>query len=842
MAYTGVNWKNDPDHSSPINAENLEIMDNGIISVDRENADIKTALITEPIIPITWEQGRLATDTGGLVATNYAIRSKNFIPVDDKHRKISVLFGNYEVPTGSSGLSCYIYEYSSTNPASLITYTAYIGRNGNVVHTFAQNTVAFKVVMNYLSTDTYLITPDKGYLVNILWTDDGLPKVLDNISASVDEVRNIIKNEPVIQSTWEQGRLSTTGGLVASDYAIRNKDFISVDNNHKKISVLFGDYAVPSGSSGLSCIIYEYNNINPVTLETYTTYVSRNGNFIHTLAQNTVAFKIVLYYNPLNTYPLTPDKSYLITIMWGNDGLTKEINDIVLSVNDINENLSKTLIVEPIIPVVWEQGRLSTTGGLVATNYAIRSKNFISIDSKRRGISIMFGNYSLPVGSTGLACIVYEYSNTDPYTLVTSQEYIARNGNITHNFAQNTVAFKITLRYLSSETYLITPSEGYLINPLWANDGMSKAVVDLYDWEYGKYRYLVWELGRLNTHGEETSALPPKIRTKYINIHGIKKLLINAPVNTLLNYYWYGIDKSFISYNGYSLTGIRESNRTIFDVPENAYYLRIVVGKSDNSTIAISYGEDVSLYDFDAVNNGEIITNPPMLTIIDDDSYRGFYTDLYPVMAGKKVPVASAIIVGNVGGNGYMTWNEITECNQNGMEILSHSYSHYMPSENDPTLEEISLDYRKAKHVMATHGIYSPDLLVFPGSSGITEKYIKAGKQNYSGGFTAGSNTTNYKGLYPYAIRRYRVGNNSDYMIDIDVLKDLIDTLESGWMVWMVHTSSHSWVSGTGEGSSAYVLGQAVDYALSKGIPIVTAECGFRTYSSEWNSTQAPEY
>ena len=501
---------------------------------------------------------------------------------------------------------------------------------------------------------------------------------------------------------------------------------------------------------------------------------------------------------------------------------------------------------EPIIPIAWGQGRLSTSDGkVVSTDYAIHSKDFISVDENRKGITVIFGDYDMPAGTgvTNLSCRIYEYSSTNPVTLIGNTEYKKRNGRLfEHTFSSNAVAFKITLSYLVAETAAMTPDKGYLITPMWTKDGLPNVVVSTYDWEHGKYSRLAWEQGRITTTGGETSANPPRIRTGYININGIKKLLINAPVNTIINYYWYGRDKTFQSYSSYSLIGIRASNRTIVDIPDGAYFVRIVIGISNNPAITVSYGANVSIYNFDAINNGGIITNPPMLTIIDDDSFSGFYTDIYPVMVAKNVPVSCAVIVGDVGTTHRMTWEEISNCSKNGMEILSHSYSHFMPPSDDPSLEEISADYRKAKQIIAAHGIYTPNLLVFPGSSGLTQKFITAAKQNYEGAFVAGSNTTNLKGLYKYAIRRYRVGDNTDYHIDIDVLKGLIDTLTSGWMVWMVHTSAATWVSGTGEGSSAYVLGQAVDYALSKGIPVVTAECGFRTYSDEWSDTQAPEY
>lgn len=370
----------------------------------------------------------------------------------------------------------------------------------------------------------------------------------------------------------------------------------------------------------------------------------------------------------------------------------------------------------------------------------------------------------------------------------------------------------------------------------------TKAYESMHDWAFGKYGNLTWAQGRITTTGGETGATN-RIRTDRIIVDGIKKLLINAPEYASFTLAWYANDGSFMSpLVSYVLNGVRASNRMIVDAPQNAYYLRLVAGKTDNTDISTTYGDNITLYDFAACDNGEIITNPPMLTIIDDDSFKKFYTDLYPVMVAKNVSVASAVIVGRVGSNeNYMTWDDIAVCNQAGLEILSHSYSHYSATDN-VTMEQIATDYIRAKYALASHGIYSPDLIVFSGSTGLTDKFVKAAKQTYAGGFLAGDNKTNFKGLASYGVRRYRIGNNTDYHIDLDTLKGLIDNLSSGWMVWMLHTSDASWVTGTGEGSSAYILGQAVDYALSKGIPIVTAEYGFRAYSTKWDNTQVPTY
>ena len=497
---------------------------------------------------------------------------------------------------------------------------------------------------------------------------------------------------------------------------------------------------------------------------------------------------------------------------------------------------------EPIIPIIWEQGRLSTSGTLVASTYAIRSKDFICVDDKRRSISVMFSDYDLPTGSTGLRCVIFEYSSTDPVTFNSYYEYISRYGNFIHTVADDTVAIKVLMYYLAADTYSVTPDKGYLITLLWAKDGISNAVVSAQDWGFGQYKHINWAQGRLTTSGAETSVDPPRIRTGFISVQGIKKLLVNAPENTQFGYFWYDADRAFISSNSYIMAGVKASNRTIVDVPVSAYYLRLIVGKQDNSAISTAYGNDVTIFNFGSCDHGKIENNPPMLSIMDDDGNIKFYTDLYPILADRKVPACSAVVVSQIEVNANrMTWAQIEEMYENGIEIISHTYSHWADTNEYPN-NVLTNDYQKSINIIHRHGIDTHDLGVLPQSSGITKRFRDAGKQVYKGIFVNGE-ATNYKGFDPYSIRRYKVGNNTTTHIELNALKALIDTLTSGWMILSLHTSTgDGWVDGTGEGSSAYIIGQAIDYALSKGIPIVTCECGFKTYSTEWNCTQVPDY
>lgn len=645
-----------------------------------------------------------------------------------------------------------------------------------------------------------------------------------DLGATNNDLRKMVGNIP---GEWVLGGMYVATGIEYYSSSVIRTPFIAVqsgdtiyfDNPDTSLTVTVFEFA---NNTLTSAGVNERLAVTPVTNLSKKITLGGTTNYIRLqmATGNTLKGDDVLAY--------TKHGVVFDSITEASEAITNAMNDVFAQ--------------ESIISIIWEQGKLSTNGVNTASDYAIRSKDFIPLDALRRSISVLFGDYDLPSGSTGLRCVIFEYSATDPVSLISYTEYMNRDGNVTHIFAQNAVAFKVLLYYWAADTYAITPDKGYLIAPMWGKDYVTSAVVAAYDWGFGQYKHIYWAQGRLTISGEETSAAPPRIRTNFINVQGIKKILINAPEDTQFGYYWYDADRAFISSNSYITSGLHASNRTIVDVPESAYYLRLVIGKLNNSAIYATYGNNVTLFDFASCDHGKIENNPPMLSIMDDDGYIKFYTDLYPILADKKVPACSAVIVGQVGLNANrMTWAQIEEMYENGIEIISHTYSHW-PDANEYPNNVLTNDYQKSVNILNRHGIDTHGLGVLPQSSGITKRFRDAGKQVYKGIFVNGE-STNYKGFDPYSIRRYKVGNNTTTHIELNALKALIDTLTSGWMILSLHTSTgDGWVDGTGEGSSAYIIGQAIDYALSKGIPIVTCECGFRTYSTEWNCTQVPDY
>jgi peptidoglycan/xylan/chitin deacetylase (PgdA/CDA1 family) len=334
---------------------------------------------------------------------------------------------------------------------------------------------------------------------------------------------------------------------------------------------------------------------------------------------------------------------------------------------------------------------------------------------------------------------------------------------------------------------------------------------------------LYWEQGRFTTTGAK-AANNNVIRTAIpMIVNQGEKYSVEAASNTTTLGFYYDSNGKLVS-PCFTIGG------GIITIPSGVFYMHISYRSSKN--IDVSYAETFKMYQL-MDNNVQLPMDEKLLTIIDDDSNIRYYTDIYPIAKAKKASISSAIIAGRIGNNNYMTWDNINDAYCNGMEMLCHTYSHPLTTDQGwpYNLEYFEEDYRKACNILKTHGII-PNLLVFSGSSGRYDMCQEACKRApFDGAFLAGDNKISFGDTDRYKIPRFRIGNDSNYHWELPLLKGMINKLSSsgGWMVWMMHTSSSKgWVGGTEEGSSAYMLGEIIDYARANNIKIVTADYGFK--------------
>lgn len=276
------------------------------------------------------------------------------------------------------------------------------------------------------------------------------------------------------------------------------------------------------------------------------------------------------------------------------------------------------------------------------------------------------------------------------------------------------------------------------------------------------------------------------------------------------------------------------------------------------------------------LNSVAPVYNKPLLTIIDDDGNKHFLSDVVPLIKDIKKPISSAVVPTRVGGSvNSMTWDQIKECSEEGAEILCHSYNHREGSEANSLNEDlITLEYQKAYNILLGKGFPACDILVYSSSTGNYEKFQKSAEKVFKCGIKIGGSVVNDQETNKYALSRYRIDyaeteGRTDW--NLNDMKSFIDSCveTGGWMIWMFHTSNPIYLRrvvcdehgdpifedgnpilmNDEEGNPVYdrneigsmhphvgdvvyipMLKEAMQYAINKGVDIVTAKYGLKKY------------
>ena len=321
---------------------------------------------------------------------------------------------------------------------------------------------------------------------------------------------------------------------------------------------------------------------------------------------------------------------------------------------------------------------------------------------------------------------------------------------------------------------------------------------------------------------------------------------------------------------------ITSSRKTIY-VPSNATGMSIRL-RVDAGTVV----DNVVFSDFcirTSKSNYELDSgyNRPLLTIIDDDGNKHFLADVVPLIEELNAPISTAIPVTWVGGTvNAMTWEQIEECNDRGAEVLNHTYNHHTGTAAEPLSEElIQHEYQRGTNILLRKGFHSCDILVYSSNTGNMEKCQRAAEGVVKCGIKIGGSEINTQDSNKYALSRFRIDyasseGGTDW--NLTDMKSWVDdcALNGGWMIWMFHTSNPIYLrrvvcdgngdptfnqDGTpvlmsdGNGDPVYdrnevgnmhphvgdvyylpMLKEAILYARSKGVEVVTAEYAFNKY------------
>lgn len=127
----------------------------------------------------------------------------------------------------------------------------------------------------------------------------------------------------------------------------------------------------------------------------------------------------------------------------------------------------------------------------------------------------------------------------------------------------------------------------------------------------------------------------------------------------------------------------------------------------DNDYTVLSLGEALEALDSKVLPDKAVV-----LTV--DDGYESFYTNAFPVLKEFGYPVTIFINTDLVGGKSFMSWQQLKDIHEAGMEIGNHSHSHpHFVNAANPRLT-FKEDVSKAQELFEKHLGFQPDLFSYP--------------------------------------------------------------------------------------------------------------------------------
>ena len=143
------------------------------------------------------------------------------------------------------------------------------------------------------------------------------------------------------------------------------------------------------------------------------------------------------------------------------------------------------------------------------------------------------------------------------------------------------------------------------------------------------------------------------------------------------------------------------------------------------------------------------------ITVTIDDAYLSFYEVGLPIFEKYQVPVTLFLNTENVGGFNYMSWDQLRDALDRGVEIQNHSHTHSSFSTLDE--EAIINEIETSQSLISTNLNITPNLFAFPFGEGsdmaqkIIERYFDAAFGQHSGAFSMN---------YQYYIPRFPLNEN----------------------------------------------------------------------------------
>lgn len=206
-----------------------------------------------------------------------------------------------------------------------------------------------------------------------------------------------------------------------------------------------------------------------------------------------------------------------------------------------------------------------------------------------------------------------------------------------------------------------------------------------------------------------------------------------------------------------------------------------------------------------------------MISFNFDDGYLSVYENAIPMLNSAGFKSTQYIIAETLGGgfSGYVNASQVLAMQAQGHEIAAHSNTHADLTLLTPT--ELANEVSGSKSTLEASGVNFISSFAYPYgnyNNAVIQALVSAG---YEAGRTAYPDGENYKDTNKYELKVVDV----QLAMPIETVRAWIDqaVANKSWVIFMYHQ-----IDGSGDqySTTPVKLQQAIDYALSKGVKVVT--------------------
>ncbi len=162
----------------------------------------------------------------------------------------------------------------------------------------------------------------------------------------------------------------------------------------------------------------------------------------------------------------------------------------------------------------------------------------------------------------------------------------------------------------------------------------------------------------------------------------------------------------------------------------------------------------ISLREFLRARKGlaELPEKPVVLTF--DDGYDNNYTTLLPLLEARGMKATVFMVTNDIGEPGYLTWEQLRDMQQRGIEIGSHTANHQPLTEMSPA--EADDELRLSKLIMEWNGLSTIYVFSYPNGKYNSELPVLLQKNEYLAAVTGDPGLNTFQ-TEPYLLQRTNI-------------------------------------------------------------------------------------